>query len=110
MANIDTTDWTSIRPTDKNVVPIGCNALRKCASCILVTKGNIRDAVVSGYFQVAYVPNPNSTSAGKQRKQVICYLYGKKPKTTWMNLTVSKGGCADVKNYTGEVISNIGRN
>ena len=110
MTSKDAANWAGIRLTDKNAVPIGWAALPIGARCVFVTKGSIRGAVVSGYFQVADVLNPNSTRAGRQRIQVVCHWYGKKPKTTWMNLTVSKSGCEDMKNYSGDVICNIGRN
>lgn len=109
MAAKDRTDWTDVPDTDKHAVPIDWKAARNGGRCILVTNGRIRRAMVSGYFQVAEVLKPASTYAGRQRIQVECYWYGKKPKTTWMNLTVEDGGCKDVKHYTGAVICDIGR-
>ena len=102
------TDWSRTPHTDKKAVPIAWKKHDIDSRVISVAKGRIRGATVSGFFQVADVLNPNSTYAGKQRIQVICYWHGKKPSTCWMNLTVDFG-YTDVPNHIGEVIVNIGR-
>lgn len=107
MVKREITDWAGIRNTDPKAVPIDHKAPAKGRRIIHVSNAQIRDAVVTGYFQVADVAEPHSEYAGKQRIQVECLWYGKKPKTCWMNLTVD-GGYKDVANYAGEVISNMG--
>ena len=108
MVEKNLTDWSHTPNTDKKAVPIAWRKHDVGARVVFVTKGKIRQATVSGFFQVANVNNPESTYAGKQRIQVVCYWYGKKPSTCWMNLTID-GVCTDVRDYSGDVISNIGR-
>ena len=103
------TDWTGIRNTDPKAIPITFALPANGRRIVHVTNARIRQAVVSGYFQVADVVEPHSEHACKRRIQVECFWYGKKPKVCWMNLTVD-GGVTDAKDYRGEVISNIGRN
>lgn len=108
MSRNDRTNWAGVRTLDERAVAIGWKTAITGRRCIQVTNARIRGAVVSGYFQVADVLKPESTFGDRQRIEVECYWYGKKPKTTWMNLTIN-GGCKDVKNYTGDVIADIGR-
>jgi hypothetical protein len=102
------TDWTGIPGQNAKAIKIGHKNPSVGRRVIHVTNARIRNAVVTGHFQVADVLKPNNTFAGKQRIQVECLWYGKKPPTSWMNLTIDAAGCVDVPNFAGEVISNIG--
>ena len=64
--------------------------------------------LVSGHFLVVQKDNPRSYKEGNWRIEVECYWFEKKPKTSWMHLTVNNG-FEYVKNYKSEVIHNIGR-
>ena len=108
MISIDVTNWTGIPSTNSKAVQIAHAVPTKGRRIIKVTNGSIRDAVVSGYFQVADVLKSEGTYNGKQRIEVECFWYGKKPPSSWMHLTINGNGCEDVTDYIGEVISNIG--
>lgn len=104
----DVTNWTGIPDTYAKAEPIAHINAPVGRLIIKVTDARIRKATVSGYFLVALSPNPHSTFGGNSRIEVECCWFSKKPKTTWMHLSVNKG-FEYVKDYEGKVISNIGR-
>ena len=102
------TDWTGIPHTDKNAHPIEHEQVKK-ARAIYVTKASIRSAIVEKrYFEIADVAEPYSTFNSKQRVEVRCLWYKRKPKVTWMHLTLV-GEHREEPEYTGNVVRNIGR-
>lgn len=108
MITEDMLDWTGIPYTDPKAEAIDHRVVPAGRRVIKVTNGSIRGATVSGYFLVVQGDNPTTTYNEKERIEVECLWYGKKPKTTWMHLTVNNG-FEYVKGYDGKVISNIGR-
>ena len=76
---------------------------------IEVTKAQIRNAVISGMFELANTEMPFRLKKGELTVEVICLWHGKKPKTTWTHLTLGKK-YELVAGYTGEVVANIGNN
>ena len=102
------TDWTGIANTDAKAEPIAYSEVPAGRLVVKVTDAEIRDAVVSGHFLVVQKDNPRSYKEGNWRIEVECYWFEKKPKTSWMHLTVNNG-FEYVKNYKSEVIHNIGR-
>jgi hypothetical protein len=107
MTTEDILDWTGIANTDAKAEPIAYSEVPAGRLVVKVTDAEIRDAVVSGYFLVVQKDNPRSYKEGNWRIEVECLWYGKKPKTSWMHLTVNNG-FEFLNNYEGEVISNIG--
>ena len=103
-------DWTGIRPTDPHAVPIEHCKVRKGTPVIQVHHARIRQAEVSGYFELANGEASFNTFAGKRRAEVKCYWYGKRPASgkCWMNLTLADNPTVHTE-YEGEVIVNIGR-
>ena len=101
-------DWTVVPHTDRKATAIAHSVVPAGRRVIKVTNGSIRGSTLSGYFLVVQGDNPTSTYNEKQRIEVECLWYGKKPKTTWMHLTVNNG-FEYVQGYDGKVISNIGR-
>ena len=108
MKTEDILDWSDIPDTDKKAEPVAWHDVAEGQLVVKVTNAEIRKAIVSGYFLVVQGDNPTSTYNEKQRIEVECLWYGKKPKTTWMHLTVNNG-FEYVQGYDGKVISNIGR-
>ena len=101
-------DWSYVPDTDKKAEPVAWHDVAVGQLVIKVTNAEIRKAVVSGCFLVVQKDNPRSYKDGNWRIEVECLWYGKKPKTTWMHLTVNNG-FEYVQGYDGKVISNIGR-
>ena len=102
------TDWTGIPNTDGKAEPIANSDVPTGRLVIKVENAEIRDAVVSGYFLVVQKDNPRSNYDEDWRIEVECLWFGKKPKTSWMHLTVNNG-FEYIRDYKGKVISNIGR-
>lgn len=90
---------------DKAVI----NEIRKVRGklAIGVTKAHIREAKVSGVFEIANTDMPFRIKKGKLTVEVICLWHGKKPKTTWTHLTLGKQ-YELILSHTGEVVANIG--
>lgn len=103
------TDWSEIRFTDKNAAVIDTTPAPKSRRIVFIENGKIRSATVSGHFVVADVPDPVSSYSQKTRIEVECLWYGRKPPSSWMHMTISQGSCIDVPNYSGAVVTNIGR-
>jgi hypothetical protein len=75
------------------------------ASVVKLSKAFIRGSEVSGAFLLADGAEVRSY-AGRQRIEVQCLWFGKKPKTTWMNITLLCAPKFDL-NYTGLVAWDI---
>jgi hypothetical protein len=75
------------------------------ASVVRLSKAFIRGSEVSGTFLLADGAEVRSY-AGRQRIAVQCLWFGKKPKTTWMNITLLCAPKFDSR-YTGEVAWDI---
>lgn len=84
------------------------NKLRKIKGglTIEVTKARIRNAEVTGIFELANSKMPFRIKKGELTAEVICLWHKKKPKTTWTHLTLGKK-YELIHNYTGEVVANI---
>jgi len=107
MTTEDILDWTGIPHTDNKAEPTAWHDVALGQLVIKVTNAEIRGASISGYLLVAKTPTPRSTFNEDWRIEVECLWYGKKPKTSWMHLTVNNG-FEFLNDYEGEVISNIG--
>ena len=97
-------DWTGVPILSKTAKEKQYTSVKN-ARVVFLKKATIRQAVVSGYFKLAdgAVVKPY---AGKQRIEVECLWFGRKPPSTWMNITLlSKPEFKD--NYTGEVVWDI---
>jgi hypothetical protein len=102
------TDWTGIRHTDPRATVIRRESVKMGTPVIKVTNASIRNATVSGYFELAKGADSYNTFNGKRRAEVKCYWYGKRPTRCWMNITLADNPVLE-KNYSGEVIVDIGR-
>ena len=98
------TDWTGVPMLSKTATPKEHRQVTN-ARVVYLKKATIRLATVSGYFKLAEgaVVKPY---AGKQRIEVECLWFGRKPPSTWMNITLlSKPEFID--NHTGDVVWDI---
>ena len=102
------TNWDGVRTLDKLAGEIKTRQVRNVRA-VRVTQGSIRNAQVSGVFELATdAVDPFTTYAGRRRVEVKCLWYQRKPPFTWMHLTIT-GTCEILPNYTGPVVDNIGR-
>ncbi len=75
---------------------------------ICVRDASIRDAKVSGWFEVADVENPFTYEDGSLTVQVKCHWYGLRPESGlgWMHLRISNK-YQFVRRFSGDVVNNI---
>lgn len=102
------TDWTGIPSNDELAEPTSRRSVSN-ATVIHVSRASIRDAVVEdAYFELSTEKGAYGSYAAKQRVEVKCLWYGRKPPTTWMHITLL-GPHIEQNDYTGEVVWDIGR-
>ena len=99
--------WDSVPNTDAKA---SVSRLRNATDvlAIRVEQASVRLAAVSGWFEVADVPNPFTYEKGCLQVQVKCNWYGLKPETEWTHLKI-ENKYQLVRRYTGEVADNISR-
>jgi hypothetical protein len=100
------TDWTGIPDTFERAV-VKTEQLRRPARVVHLSKASIRGSEVSGAFKVAEGATVKSR-AGKQRIEVECLWFGRKPPTTWMNIAILCKPRFE-ESYVGPVVVNITR-
>lgn len=98
-------DWTGIPMTSKTATPKKAMPV-KDARVVYLKKASIRGSEVGGTFLLAEGAEVQ-TYAGRRRIEVQCLWFNRKPKTTWMHLTLLSEPMFK-NNFTGEVVSNIG--
>jgi hypothetical protein len=81
-------------------------ALDVMALC--VENANIREATVSGWFEVADVENPFTYERRSLTVQVKCHWYGLRSETEndWMHLRITNA-YQFVRRFSGDVVDNI---
>ena len=97
--------WGSVPNTDAKA---SVSRLRNAVDVLAIKVGqaSVRQATVSGWFEVADVPNPFTYEKGWLQVQVKCHWYGLKPETEWTHLKI-ENKYQLVRRYTGEVADNI---
>jgi len=98
------TDWTGVPMTYPYATVRELKQVSN-ASVVKLSKAFIRGSEVSGTFLLADGAEVRSY-AGRQRIEVQCLWFGKKPKTTWMNITLLCAPKFD-SSYSGEVAWDI---
>jgi hypothetical protein len=98
------TDWTGVPMLSKKASPKLYSKARD-ARVVFLMKATIRNAVVSGYFKLAEGAEVKPY-AGKQRIEVECLWFGRKPPSTWMNITLLSKPQFNY-HYSGEVVWDI---
>lgn len=102
------TDWNDVPMTDGNAAPIAVRNV-SVATVIHIAKASIRDAIIEdAHFELTDPLTAYGTYAGKQRAEVKCLWYGRKPPTSWMHITLL-GPHTELRDYSGEVVADIGR-
>ena len=97
------TDWTGLPHTCPTAEPRYKTVSN--AKVVTLSKAFIRGSEVSGTFVLADGAVVR-TYAGRQRIEVQCLWFGRKPPSTWMNITLrSKPVFND--NFAGEVVYNL---
>lgn len=75
---------------------------------ICVDKASVRDATVSGWFEVADSPSPFVYERGSMTVEVKCRWFGLKPDKEWMHLQISNKYQL-VRRFSGTVADNVER-
>jgi hypothetical protein len=99
------TDWTGV-PMTYPYATVREPKQVSNASVVRLSKAFIRGSeITNGVFLLADGAEVRSY-AGRQRIEVQCLWFGKKPKTTWMNITLLCAPKFD-SSYSGEVAWDI---
>ena len=100
------TDWTDVPHTHKRATIIKMKPVRN-ARVVHLQRAAIRGSEIFGTFKLAQDASIE-LHAGKQRIEVECLWFERKPPKTWMHITIL---CEPIfeDDYTGEVVANIGR-
>lgn len=99
------TTWDDIPHTDSKAIVVKHRTVVDVMA-IRVDKASIRLATVSGWYEVADVPNPFCIIDGDLKVEVKCHWKGLKPATEWLHLTISNK-YQFVRRYSGNVAENI---
>lgn len=100
------TDWRDI-PRQAKTASIKRKRFVDNAAVIQLDKGFIRGSTVGGFFKLAEGADVK-TYAGKRRIEVECLWFGRKPRYSWMNLTLLSDPNF-LYGYSGEVALDIRR-
>jgi hypothetical protein len=98
-------DWTGVPTTYPDAAVKETKSVSN-ASVVKLSKAFIRGSEISnGVFLLSDGAEVKSY-AGRQRIEVQCLWFGKKPKTTWMNITLLSTPVFE-SNYSGAVAWDI---
>lgn len=102
------TQWDdSVPDTSRAAKPTAWRAVTDCV-VIHVTKATIRSTQIEdAWFELHESDKAFGTYAGRPRAEVKCLWFGRKPPTSWMHITLL-GPHEVVRDYTGEVVADIG--
>ena len=100
------TDWTGVPHTAKTAKVVRERHVEN-SKVIRVDNAYIRGSTVSGYFKLASEAVVK-TYAGKRRIEVECLWFGRKPATSWMNITLLSEP-EFINGYTGKVALDVRR-
>ena len=99
------TDWDNIPQTNPNAVVKSHRRVLDTLA-IRVKSASIRNAEVSGVFELADIPQPFSIFNGVLRVEVKCLWYERKPPSSWTYFQLLDNWEL-IHNYSGEVADNI---
>lgn len=104
------TDWDSIPHTDPNAKPTEWKPAPTGRSVVRVREATIRNATIRNEcFLLVENYKVQQRSNGTERLEVECYWFGKRPKTTWMNITVQPSDYEIQASDGTHVVSDIGK-
>lgn len=99
------TDWEGVPRTNPNATVKSHRRVLDTLA-IRLKSASIRNAEVSGVFEMADVPQPFSVFNGVLRVEVKCHWYKRKPPTSWTHLQLLDSWEL-IRNYSGDVVDNI---
>jgi len=101
------TDWSGVPSTHPSAKPETFRQVNNVLA-VFIHEGYLRGSTFRDcYFEVADSQEPFDTFAGKTRVEVQVLWFDRKPATTWAHLTLI-GKWELLRNYSGEVVANIG--
>ena len=104
------TDWDSIPHTDPNAKPTDWKPAPTGRSVVHVRQATIRNATIHNeYFLLVDDYKVQQRSNGAERLEVECLWYGRRPKVTWMNITVQPGDYEIQASDGVHVVTDIGK-
>jgi len=104
------TDWDDIPDTDSNAEPERSEPAPPRRQVVYVKQATIRNATITNaYFLLAEGYAVQQRSNGTERLEVECLWYDRKPKTTWMHITVPPGQYQIQSSEGISVVANIAR-
>jgi hypothetical protein len=103
----DERTWDDVPHTNPNAITQNPRRVIDVMA-ICVENASIRNASVSGWFEVADIQNPFTFEDGSLTVQVKCHWYGLRPKAEkdWMHLRITNK-YQFVRRFSGDVIDNI---
>ena len=108
MAGRWNTNWTGVRTLDAKAIVVE-TVPSEPGTVIYVPECKIRNATIENVcFQVAPGGRGFHTYDGKERVEVLCLWYGRKPPSSWMNITLPSG-YKTLKDKSVEIVRNIAR-
>jgi hypothetical protein len=103
----DKRKWSDVTDTNPHATVQGHRSVIDVMA-LYVGKANTREAVVSGWFEVADVESPFTYEKGSLTAQVKCHWYGLRPKAEkdWMHLRITNK-YQFVRRFSGDVVDNV---
>lgn len=107
MSNRYNTNWDGVRVTDSSAAPVLKHV--EGARVVFIKEGSIRGAEFkNARFLLPDGQFKSSQYGTKQRVEVQCLWYGRKPPSSWMNVTCRTKPIEE-KDFTGQVIFDFNR-
>ena len=104
------TDWDGIPQTDSSAKTVRSEPAPPGRHVVYVKQATIRNATVTNaYFLLTEDYAVQQRNNGTERLEVECLWYDRKPKTTWMNITVQPGQYEIQSSEGISVVANIAR-
>ena len=99
------TNWGGVPTTNSNAT---IKSFRRCVGvlAIRVKSASIRNAEVTGVFELADTPQPFGVFNGVLRAEVKCTWFDRNPPTSWTHIQLLDSWEL-IRNYSGEVADNI---
>lgn len=104
------TDWDGIPHTNPNAKPTNWTPAPHGRYVVWVREATIRNAIIHNeYFLLVENYKVQQRSNGTERLEVECLWYGRRPKVTWMNITVQPDSYEIQASDGVHVVTNIGK-
>lgn len=108
VADHSLTDWTNVPHTDRKA-DVVLTSIGAEGDIIFVPRCRIRGAVIeNSYFEIARNGRGFHRYRGRQRVEVVCLWYGRRPRTSFMNIIID-APVTTITHRDVPVVHNIGR-